>query len=113
MPAVSLPSSAPMPTCECGADMRRVLVQNGRRAGLEMWSCARFPACKGAVNIDPTPTNSIAIAASAPGEYAQHRHERELARIKLKRQALLPLFVSAALLVTGVAFVSFQAFGRW
>ncbi len=114
-------TTAPSPSCpRCGATMVRKPVRRGPRAGLEMWSCTRWPDCRGAINIDPEPVSGTSGAATdamkplrpgAPGAYAQARLERERQRARLKRRAALPLFVAAAVIVMTMTFYSAQPLG--
>jgi len=48
------PESVPQPpTCpKCGAAMDRKLARRGANAGNEFWGCTRYPACKGARDIE-------------------------------------------------------------
>jgi len=100
--------------------MVRKPVRRGPRAGLEMWSCTRWPDCRGAINIDPEPVSGTTRGApnameplrpGAPGTYAQARLERERERARLKRRAALPLFVATAVIVMTMIFYSAQPLG--
>lgn len=48
------PEAAPTPPAcpTCGATMQRKLAKRGANAGNHFWSCTRYPACKGARDID-------------------------------------------------------------
>ena len=81
-----------------------------------MWSCSRWPDCRGAINIDPdggagSEDFSAAIEPGVPGAYAQARFERERERARLKRRAALPLVVGSAVIVMTAIFFGLQSLG--
>lgn len=84
-----------------------------------MWGCTRWPACEGAINIDPEPPRAdpsdptAKPVAGEPAAYLHARFERDRARALLKRRALLPLTTSLSIAVMGVIFFAFQPIGVW
>jgi hypothetical protein len=82
-----------------------------------MWSCTRFPDCRGAINISPS-TDTEAAADDWPSRpadrraaHAQYQFERERAKRRLKLRALLPLLVGAGVLAMAMSFFAFLSFG--
>ena len=81
-----------------------------------MWSCSRWPDCRGAINIDPesgarSDSTEAAIEPGVPGAYAQARFEQEREWARLKRRAALPLVVGASVIVMAAIFFGLQGFG--
>ena len=110
--------AATSPECPtCGAPTIRKSVRKGRRAGLEIWSCSRYPACSGLINIDSEPPHPDGSAPAThpgdpkPGAYMQARFERERERTLLRRRALLPAFAASAILLMAIAFFGLQSLG--
>lgn len=100
------------PACPiCNSPMRRRHVTRGRRAGLDMWGCSRWPNCRGAINIDPDADAEAPIERGEPARYAQVIFERARERDLLKRRAALPLFVGMAILVMTIVWYAAQPFG--
>ena len=91
-------------------------MRRGRRAGLEMWSCSRWPECRGAINIEPEPAGLVAgssapNAASHPRTYAQVRFEQARARRRLQLRAVLPFLTCLGILAMATIFFAFLPFG--
>lgn len=82
-----------------------------------MWSCSRYPDCRGAINIAPDPAvaeeGSGPVRAGVPGGYAQHRWESERERNRLKKRAALPLFVALGVVLMATEAFATSGFGPW
>lgn len=80
-----------------------------------MWSCASWPTCAGAINIEPRgadlPAHARRRSPLAAGRSLQARFEEERAAFRLKRRAYLPLLVGTVLVLMAILFVAFLPMG--
>ena len=88
--------------------MKQKRASRGVWAGQDFWSCARYPRCKGKINIGgdvPEPKDAVVHSDTRVAAYAQQRFERERKKREARiRAALMPI---AAISVVGMTALFF------